>query len=432
MSVNHSREILARLASVGPPVILLTAVVAGFIISAQVRSVVIEGAAQTISAGASGLAAPCLDIADGETSFSAQGCEALASAITQRQQAGQVQGYRLLRTDGTVLFSTDQAEIGHVVEIDGLEKAAGGEIDVATVGSESDPLVARVGHRLLRVVTPVRKGEAGAVLAVAESYKPYAPIAASVAESVLIVWLAVGGGALTTAVTIGYTAQRASRDLEETETRLDSLNTRLEDSLVEIESQSLGVLQALSAAVDARDHYTARHALGTTEIAFGIAAQLGFDEAQHTILERAALLHDIGKIGIPEALLLKPAALTDEEFEQVKGHSEAGARILQTIPFLADATPIVRYHHERWDGRGYPTGLAGEEIPLLARVLAAADAFDAMTSERPYRRPMSLADAIAEMKRGAGAQFDATVVAALLESLRGREGADGAGLTSAV
>ena len=186
MSVNHSREILARLASVGPPVILLTAVAAGFIISAQVRSVVIEGAAQTISAGASGLAAPCVDVADGETSFSAQGCEALASAITQRQQAGQVQGYRLLRTDGTVLFSTDQAEIGHVVEIDGLEKAAGGEIDVATVGSESDPLVARVGHRMLRVVTPVRKGEAGAVLAVAESYKPYAPIAASVADMAMV------------------------------------------------------------------------------------------------------------------------------------------------------------------------------------------------------------------------------------------------------
>jgi putative nucleotidyltransferase with HDIG domain len=132
------------------------------------------------------------------------------------------------------------------------------------------------------------------------------------------------------------------------------------------------------------------------------------------VLERAALLHDIGKIGVPEALLLKPSALSPEDYERVKEHSEAGARILETVPFLADVVPIVRHHHERWDGSGYPAGLAGEDIPFLARVLAVADSFDAMVSERPYRGPLPRRLAIDEVVLCSGSQFDPAVVDAFV------------------
>jgi len=127
------------------------------------------------------------------------------------------------------------------------------------------------------------------------------------------------------------------------------------------------------------------------------------------MLRRGALLHDIGKIGVPDNILRKPAALSEAEWVTMRKHPEFGARIVAGIPFLEDVARIVRHHHERWDGRGYPDGLAGEDIPLGARIFAVADSFDAMTSDRPYRRAMTIDEARAEVARCRGTQFDPTV-----------------------
>jgi HD-GYP domain-containing protein (c-di-GMP phosphodiesterase class II) len=131
-------------------------------------------------------------------------------------------------------------------------------------------------------------------------------------------------------------------------------------------------------------------------------------------LASGALLHDVGKIGVPDAILRKPGPLTEEEAALMRSHTEIGSRMLSQVAFLRDAIPVIRHHHERYDGTGYPDGLQGEDIPMAARIFGLADTFDAMTSDRPYRRALSLDAALDELKKGAGTQFDADVVGCLV------------------
>jgi putative nucleotidyltransferase with HDIG domain len=173
-------------------------------------------------------------------------------------------------------------------------------------------------------------------------------------------------------------------------------------------------LQALSNALDVRDSETEGHSRRVVEYMELIIAQLPVPSAQLPTLRRGALLHDIGKIGVPDNVLRKPAALSEAEWTLMKRHPEHGARIISQIPFLEDVSRIVRHHHERWDGAGYPDRLAGEAIPLGARIFAVGDSFDAMTSDRPYRRAMSVEDARAEITRCRATQFDPLVVDAFM------------------
>lgn len=168
----------------------------------------------------------------------------------------------------------------------------------------------------------------------------------------------------------------------------------------------LGVLQALTAAIDAKDRYTCGHSERVAHLAVALARRLAFDDETTERLRVCGLVHDIGKIGVPEAVLSKPGRLTDEEFAIVKRHPEIGVRILRDLPQLADVLPGVMHHHERWDGRGYPHGLAGEKIPLFARLLALADSFDAMSSTRTYREAMPRSVVLEEIRRNTGTQFD--------------------------
>ena len=153
-----------------------------------------------------------------------------------------------------------------------------------------------------------------------------------------------------------------------------------------------------------------------TALARAIARQMGWNEEQLSSLEIGGLLHDVGKIGVADAILRKPGPLSAAEYAEMKTHPEVGRRMLQGISYLESAIPGVLCHHERYDGQGYPDQLSGPEIPLTGRIMAVADAFDAMTSDRPYRRAMSPQAALAELERGAGTQFDPEVVAAFARS----------------
>jgi len=144
-----------------------------------------------------------------------------------------------------------------------------------------------------------------------------------------------------------------------------------------------------------------------------LADQLEWDDARLEILEFGAILHDIGKIYIPESVLRKDSSLSDEEWGEMRKHPEVGALMIRDIPYLAPAIPLVLHHHERWDGDGYPDQLNGEEIPEGARLLAVADAFDAMTSDRPYRQAMPVDEAYTEIRDGSGKQFDPGIVQAM-------------------
>jgi HD-GYP domain-containing protein (c-di-GMP phosphodiesterase class II) len=177
-------------------------------------------------------------------------------------------------------------------------------------------------------------------------------------------------------------------------------------------------IQVLADAVEAKDLYTRGHSERVTEYSLDIAAALHDRAIDVGNLEFAAILHDIGKIGVPEAVLNKPGPLTDEEFALVRQHSEIGARIVRSVDLLHPAIPIILHHHERFDGTGYPHGLSGVDIPLEARIVAVADAWDAMRSDRPYRGAMSRDDAALILATERGKQFDPRIVDAFLASSR--------------
>ncbi|MGQ9756018.1 MAG: HD domain-containing phosphohydrolase [Desulfotomaculales bacterium] len=176
----------------------------------------------------------------------------------------------------------------------------------------------------------------------------------------------------------------------------------------------LSALQALAAALEARDTYTRGHSVRVAGLSRACARALGLSGEEQEQVYLAGLLHDIGKIGVPDSILLKPGRLDAREWEEVKNHPEVGARILEPARFPAAVVAAVRHHHEDYAGTGYPAGLAGEEIPLLARIIRVADAYDAMTSARPYRGALTPEEAVEELRRGVGRQFDPRVVEAFL------------------
>ncbi|MBW8012224.1 MAG: GAF domain-containing protein [Chloroflexi bacterium] len=178
----------------------------------------------------------------------------------------------------------------------------------------------------------------------------------------------------------------------------------------ELEAVYDQTLIALTAALDARDNQTEGHSLRVAQIAKTLGREIGLDSEQIKALERGALMHDIGKIGISDTILLKPGPLDSHEWEIMRLHPEIGGRIVEGIPFFQKALPVIRSHHERWNGTGYPLGLTGETIPLLARIFAVADAYDALTSQRPYRGRLSSDDSIGYLKEQAGVLFDPEVV----------------------
>jgi putative nucleotidyltransferase with HDIG domain len=216
---------------------------------------------------------------------------------------------------------------------------------------------------------------------------------------------------------LAYTFNFMSRQLEQ----YDSDNARLYAAL---ERGYLDTIRALASAIDAKDPYTRGHSERVAALAVEIGRELKLDEPTLRILEFGGILHDVGKIGIPEQVLGKPARLTPEEFKVVQSHAVIGAEIVEGVEFLKSAEPAIRHHHERWDGKGYPDGLKGEAIPLIARILNAADTWDACTSERPYHPAASAEHGLSILAEIRGLQLDPTVHDAILRVLL-RTGARG-------
>ena len=229
-----------------------------------------------------------------------------------------------------------------------------------------------------------------------------------------MLWLAVGGVFLVLWAALALLVRGASRTLRRQNDKLRRRTLRLAESNRLLEESALEAVESLNATVDAKDPYTAGHSQRVQRIAVALGEELQLDREQLDILRFAGLFHDIGKIGVPDAILTKPDRLTKLEFEIVKRHPEDGARIVGRLHRLHAAVPAVLHHHERWDGRGYPHGLRGEEIPLEAAIVGLADAVDAMTTDRPYSCARTLADATEEIVRNRGTQFAPAVVDAFV------------------
>ncbi|MCK5682710.1 HD domain-containing protein, partial [bacterium] len=177
----------------------------------------------------------------------------------------------------------------------------------------------------------------------------------------------------------------------------------------EIREVYFSTIQVLSSALDAKDSYTEGHSQRVTEYSIAVAEEMNLPKNEIEMIQIAAILHDIGKIGIRDFILCKPGKLTNEEFEIIKNHPTLGSEIVSHIAFLADKATIIRHHHERFDGKGYPDGLKEQDIPIGSRIIAVCDSFDAMTSKRSYRDNMPVHKALAELKKCSGSQFDAEI-----------------------
>jgi response regulator RpfG family c-di-GMP phosphodiesterase len=198
------------------------------------------------------------------------------------------------------------------------------------------------------------------------------------------------------------------------EQRVEEATHDLEAAYHQLQHTYQQTLEALGAALDSRDVGTESHSRRVHGYSLALAREHGMPEDQLADLAHGVLLHDIGKIGIPDAILLKPGPLTPDEWKVMRTHPEIGKRMIEKIPFLRGAIPVVWCHHEKWDGRGYPQGLTGDDIPLAARIFSVVDAVDAMTFDRPYSKAVTFDAAIAEIKRSAGGHFDPRVVESFL------------------
>jgi len=198
---------------------------------------------------------------------------------------------------------------------------------------------------------------------------------------------------------------------------IEALVRRLKKALRQNQELFLETIKTLAAAIDAKDRYTRGHSERVSSYSMAIARHLSMNQEEVFRVHIAAILHDVGKLGIREGILNKPGGLSDEEFEIMRQHPGIGAQIMSPIRMLKDIIPGIRNHHETWDGKGYPDRLQGEEIPMVARIIGIADTFDAMTTTRPYQEAMTLDYVLAKMRSMAGSRFDPVVLDAFIEAV---------------
>jgi len=195
------------------------------------------------------------------------------------------------------------------------------------------------------------------------------------------------------------------------ENKIEKMTKQANQSLIE-------AIFAFAKTIELKDHYTGEHVEQTVHYATSIAEALGLPQEEVELIKQAAMLHDLGKVGISENILLKRGKLTKKEFDEIKKHPQIGADIIRPIKFLHNLIPLIFYHHERWDGNGYPSGIKGQEIPLGARIIALADVYQALISNRPYRKALPKKEALKIIREGAGTQFDPRLTAVFLKILQ--------------
>lgn len=366
----------------------------------------------------------------------------LASALDERYAAeitGLSHAQTLILSGNHVLASTLPGDTPLVLTpevIRAMERAdvsqhEAGTQDVVTIAG-AEYAVRRLLHEGAAQVYVLDSIDASARVAIALAFRTMGWIAlgAFTLAALASVWLSRTIARPIDTLSAALTSMTESRNFENPLTpggdslEVDALTVTFNTMIQSVKaaeaerlSAYVGTIRALALALDARDPYTAGHSERVSALSLAIGRCLWLDETQLEVLRLGALLHDIGKIGISDRVLMKPGPLTAEEYEIIKQHPVVGARILRSVPFLEPHIPIVELHHERPDGKGYPHGLRGTEIPLVASIVHVADAFDAMTSARAYRPARAAAEGLRELWRCAGAQFDAEVVHALAKAL---------------
>ena len=323
---------------------------------------------------------------------------------------------KVWRPDGVLAWTNrGQDRIGQRFDMDGdlgkaiESSAAVGHID--QLSGDEDAVEESLGFdHLLEVYAPIVAPGSHKVLGVYEIYADPKGLEHTLASRRNMIWLTVAAVFLALWAALALLVRGASKTLTRQTRELRQRQRDLLASYERLEESSLEAIESLNATVEAKDPDTAGHSLRVQRVAMAIAAQLDLTAQQLDALRFGSLFHDIGKIAVPDGILVKPAKLDYWEYAQMKTHSAEGARIVEKFGRLRDAVPIIRHHHERWDGSGYPDGLAGSAIPLEAAIVGLADSWDAMTTDRPYHRALTEEEALAEIRDGRGTQFSPVVV----------------------
>jgi putative nucleotidyltransferase with HDIG domain len=288
---------------------------------------------------------------------------------------------------------------------------------VTTVRTGSGPRAQT--ERAIAVWTPIRASN-GRPAGVARVLLGPHVVDASIASATRTMWLAVGAVFAILWLALILLVRSAAARLTRQNDALEDRSRQLTESSRRVEESLLETIETLNAAVEARDPYTAGHSQRVRHVALAIGRELALPAPQLGALGTAALFHDVGKIGIPDSILTKAGPLEPGEAAIMREHVTRGADIVSKVSSFQEAVPAIRHHHERWDGLGYPDGLRGEEIPLEAAIVGLADAWDAMTTDRPYAHGLSLNEAMLQIRSGRGKQFSPTVVDAFWNVARRR------------
>jgi putative nucleotidyltransferase with HDIG domain len=419
--VARSLTLLWAFVGLSAVILILGGLILGTILTNALREQALDDAKTSLAQYTSGVLAPRL-VYGTELRVGGEATAIVRRDLTERPD---ILSVKVWRADGVVAWTSLEPErIGRRFE-PGHELAEVFETGEAVAELENledaeDAAESRLGHEhVIEVYAPVITGD-GDVIGAYEIYADSSPLEGSIAHRKDLIWLATFGVFAALWALLALLARGASATLRRQTAALRERSAALSDSYRRLEESSLEAIESLNATVEAKDPYTAGHSLRVQRIALVVAEELGFSPKELDAVRYGGLFHDIGKIAIPDVLLTKPARLTDEEFALMKRHSAEGARIVAKFGRLREAVPIIRHHHERWDGRGYPDGLAGEAIPLAAAVLGLADAWDAMTIERPYQRALTFEEALREVHEGRGTQFVPRVVDAFLAALSRR------------
>jgi putative nucleotidyltransferase with HDIG domain len=332
---------------------------------------------------------------------------------------------KVWRADGVLAWTNrGRARIGKRFKLDGdLAKAVGtrrtaGHID--ELSADEDRVERALGYdHLLEVYTPLL-ADGGSVLGAYEIYADPKGLEHTLASRRHVIWATVGAVLLALWAALALLVRGASSTLRRQTRQLRDRSRALMDSYRQLEESSLEAIESLNATVEAKDPDTAGHSLRVQRAALAIGEELGLSAARIDALRFGSLFHDIGKIAVPDGILVKPDKLTYWEYAQMKTHSAEGARIVGKFGRLREAVPVIRHHHERWDGQGYPDGLAGEAILVEAAIVGLADAWDAMTTDRPYHRALTEEEAFAELSAGRGTQFAPDLVDAFFAAATSR------------
>jgi putative nucleotidyltransferase with HDIG domain len=417
--VSRSLTLLWAFVGMSALILVIGGLVLGSILTMALRDQALSDAEESLTQYANGVLGRHLT----EGTSLAVGPSVLDIVESDLKANPDVLSVKVWRADDTLVWtSLAQERIGQRYPLGhGLRdvfETGEAEAEFEDLSEEEDAAEAGLGvDHVLEVYAPVTS-PSGEVIGAYEIYADSSDLEASIADRKRMIWLATAAVFAALWAMLVLLARSASRTLRRQTTTLRERTLALGESYRRLEESSLEAIATLNATVEAKDPYTAGHSARVQRIALAVASELGFSPLELDAVRYGGLFHDIGKIGIPDTLLTKPHRLTRAEYEVMKTHSAEGARIVGKFGRLRECVPIIRHHHERFDGAGYPDGLAGEEIPLPAAVVGLADAWDAMTIERPYQRALSVEEALAEIRNGRGTQFVPEVVDAFFAALR--------------